>query len=163
MGVIRIKNGIFFFHQKKSRIIGMMSLRAKNVLISWFWYFQSCFCPIAINHIGLIYFGVYHTQFSSLQYFRKVIFSTKVLISEFWACFWCKRIRFTSVRINIRCNQKKLLNLLQKRVFPRYWWFFCCLHTILIFANFPVRSQGQTKMCSSLDSDIFCLVFVPLL
>ena len=76
---------------------------------------------------------------------------------------WCKRICFTSVRINIRCNQKKLLNLLQKRVFPRYWWFFCCLHTILIFANFPVRSQGQTKMCSSLDSDIFCLVFVPLL
>ena len=40
----------------------------KNVLISLFWYFLSCFCPIAINYIGLINFGVYHTELSKSRW-----------------------------------------------------------------------------------------------
>ena len=127
----------------------------KNVLFSRYRYYLSSFGTIAISHIKLIEFGVYHTEllllwvsksrwqvttrikviifwfwtlfchFHTVKLFAIVpesSYSKKVLFSQFWVRFCCIRILFSSNTMNIWFNQKKVLNLLQKRVFPRYWW-----------------------------------------
>ena len=72
-----------------------------------------------------------------------------MLISEFWARFWCKRICLSSVRINIRFNQKKLLNLPQKRVFPRYWWFFVVYIQSWFLQTFQYVVKGKKNVLIS--------------
>ena len=54
---------------------------------------------------------------------------------------------------------RKVAQFASKTRFPSLLMIFCCLHTILIFANFPVRSQGQKK-CAHLLILIFSVLFL---
>ena len=116
-----------------------------KVFIFWFW---TLFC-----------------HFHTVKFFAIVpesSYSKKVLFSQFWVHFCFIRIHFSSVTINIGFNQKKVLNLLQKRVFPRYGWFFVVYIQSWSLQTFQYVVKGK-KMCLSLDTDIFCLLSVLLL
>ena len=100
------------------------SQRQKNVLISWYRYFLSTFGTIAINHINLIKFGVYHTELlllwvskSGWQETRRI----KVFIFWLWTLSCCfHTVEFYAIAPE-SCSSEKVL-------ISQFWARFCSFH-----------------------------------
>ena len=113
-----------------------------KVFIFWFW---TLFC-----------------HFHTVKFFAIVpesSYSKKVLFSQFWVRFCCIRILFSSNTINIWFNLKKVLNLLQKRVLPRYGWFFVVYIQSWSLQTFQFVFKGKQK-CAHLLILIFSVLFL---